>query len=342
MSIWSSTLGYHLKIRIGIILFCFVFFHTVYSQCPGLITRNTVKARSLGMGGAFSAIEDDIASLDFNPAAFSTDTRSDRIQVSFFFNPLGPVLVLNNWGKNKDWDVPISWILRGSALSFGRINVGLLLGEEVFSVDDDYRKAAFFEGSFFDHRRNTSLGFSLALSPLVSIGIVGEVFIREFESKKRMEFGYRYGVLIKTRSNLDVGLCFVDFPNDLKHERFELEGLEDETLNVGVSYTPWKRLKFSVDVRNVSDDEKRAVREPHLGLEITPITHLALRGGYYRERGGGREALSFGLGLFDWNSLLSENRRYSHSMFTLNSAYIWQWTDNQLDRWFILSSIIRF
>jgi len=294
------------------------------------------------MGGAFTAVEGDLVSLDFNPAAFSVDTRSDKAQVSVFFNPLGPVVLLKNWGENKDWDVPISWILRGATLSLGRINLGLLMGEEAFTLNDQYRKANFFDGSFFDQRRNTSIGFSLALSPLVSVGIAGEIFIREVDTKKIMRLGYRYGVMIKTRSNLDVGLCFVDFPNEFKQDRFDLERLADETLNVGVTYTPWNILKLSLDVRNVSDDEKGTVREPHIGFEVTPIMHLALRGGYYREKGGGREALSFGFGLFDWNSLLPEHCRFSHSVFTVNTAFVWQWTNGNLDKWFVLSSIIRF
>ena len=137
-----------MRIRFIFILFCFLIVKTGFTQGFGLITRNSIKARSLGMGGAFTAVEGDLVSLDFNPAAFSVDTRSDKAQVSVFFNPLGPVVLLKNWGENKDWDVPISWILRGATLSLGRINLGLLMGEEAFTLNDQYRKANFFDGVF--------------------------------------------------------------------------------------------------------------------------------------------------------------------------------------------------
>jgi hypothetical protein len=331
-----------LKLRIVPLLICCVISTNGWTQSVGLITRNTVKARSLGMGGAFLAMEDDIASVDLNPATVKTYAQSGRTQVSVYFNPLGPVMVLKNWNGKKDWDVPVSWVLRGASITTGRINIGLLLGEECISINEGSNNLGFFDGSGFTHRRNSSIGFSLALSPLVSVGIAGELFIREVDSKRIIELGYRYGVMIRTRSRINVGLCFVDLPNNFKEDRLALERLADETLNVGVSYMPWSFLILSLDVRNVSDDGKGAVREPHIGFEVLPIKHLAVRGGYYREKGGRQEALSLGLGLFDWNSLLSEGRRFSHASFGLNGAYIWQWNDGIESRWFVLSSVVRF
>lgn len=324
----------------------FILFYAIasggFTQGVGLMTRNTIKARSLGMGGAFIAIEDDIASMDLNPAAFKTYTQTSRTQVSVYFNPLGPILVLKNWSEKKDWDIPVSWMLRGVSLTSGRFNVGILLGEESISTHEQSSQMGFFDGSGFNVRRNSSIGFSLALSPLVSVGIAGEMFIRETDTKKSIELGYRYGVMIRTQSRINVGLCFVDFPNNFREDRLELERLADETLNVGVSYTPWQFLKLSVDVRNVSDDGKGAVREPHIGFEFLPIMHLALRGGYYREKGGNQEALSLGLGLLDWNRVLAEGRRFSNVSFGLNAAYIWQWIDGVERKWFALSSMVRF
>ena len=82
------------------------------------------------MGGAFVSVRDDLASLNFNPATLSMSSSWEQNQVSVFFNPLGPVLIMENKGACSDLTVPLGWVIRGVGVSVGRVTVGLLLGEE--------------------------------------------------------------------------------------------------------------------------------------------------------------------------------------------------------------------
>jgi len=293
------------------------------------------------MGGAFVSVEDNLASLDFNPAAFSLVASPRKVHFSILFNPLGPILIRENWGETSGWSGPWEWLIRGVALSVGRVNFGVLWGEENLTDEGRLERTCLFDGTGYEGQKNTSFGFSLALAPRVSLGMAGEVFVREENEKKMWELGYRYGIVLKPRNDLNVGLCFVDFPQAYKGDRMTLERLADETLNIGVSYTPWRVVTLALDVRNVSDDGKGAVREPHVGVEIFPFQHLALRGGYYRGKGGEIETFSVGVGLFDWNSVLPENRRFSHPTFVLDTALLWQSEGGVESRWFFLSCLLR-
>jgi len=306
-----------------------------------VVNLSTTKARPLALGGAFVSIEDDLASLDFNPAAFSTNTQAEKITFSVFFNPLGPVLIKENWKSISDLDVPIGWLVRGISLSLGKMHFGILWGEELLFDASRLNRDRFFDGSQYNHQRNSSFGFSLAFAPRVSVGMAGELFIREENNKKVLKLGYRYGVLLKPRKNLNVGLCFFDFPKPYQEDRMIVERLADETLNVGVSYSPWQPFTMAVDVRNVSDEGKGARREPHMGVEVFPFRHLALRLGHYWEEGGKSKTLSFGLGLVDWNLLLPQDRRFSHATFGLNTTFLWERNKTEENRWFFLSCIVR-
>jgi hypothetical protein len=301
-----------------------------------LVTLSSTKARSLAMGGAFVTIKDNLSALDFNPAGFTLDHTSEEAKFCAFFNLLGPVLILKNNGNYSNWTVPLGWIVRGLGFSKGRIQVGVLFGEEVLSETQRLERYRFFDAYNYEGQRNTSIGFSLKLADRVSLGIAGEFFIRN-NPEKSLNLGYRYGIIMKPKNNLTVGLCYVNFPNDYKNDRLILEGLSDETLNIGISYSPSSILTFALDVRNVSDEGKGAVREPHLGLEVIPFRNIALRSGYIYTTGEAQHIYSLGLGFFKHNN---DYQTFPFS-FELNTAYIWQKMESQIERWFLLSFILR-
>lgn len=328
------------KVVFMIMMLCCVSLNHVFGDHYNLVTLSTIKARALGIGGAFVSIYDDLASLDFNPAAFSISTSSEKIQGSIFLNPLGPILILENRGRYSDWTTPFSYIFRGAALSFGRLDIGLLWGEEMVNTESNLNRNGIFDASNYEWQHNASLGFSLSLAPKISLGMAGEFFFRDAKNKD-IRFGHRYGIILQPRSNLTFGLCYFDMPDDHKTDRMLLERIGDETLNIGVSYKPWEPVTLILDVRNVSDEGKGAVREPHMGIEIIPIKHVALRGGHYRDRENNENTYSLGLGFLDWNSILHKERSFSHPTFSLNTTVLWQRSDQLINRWFFLSCILR-
>ena len=293
------------------------------------------------MGGAFVTISDDLAALDFNPAGFSVLTSQEGIGISAFFNPMGPALLIENSDRVSAWDTSLGWIIKGIAIRLGRIQLGVLLGDESLGNKDRLVRSRFLGGDGYIDHRNTSFGFSLALAERVSLGMAGELYQRRVNSETVFSLRYRYGLIVKPRANISVGICFIDLPEDFQEDRLALERLADETLNVGISYSPARFLTLVLDVRNVSDEGKGAALEPHAGLEIIPLRHIAIRGGYYREWDAGVDAYSVGLGFFDWNVLFPERRRFLHPSFALNAAMVWQMSNRETTRWFLLSMLVR-
>ncbi|MBN2028987.1 hypothetical protein JW824_01975 [bacterium] len=306
-----------------------------------LVTLSSVKARPLAMGGAYVSIENDLFALDFNPAAFSVNAIERAVRFSMYFNPLSPVIIVENWNKISGWDDRLGFMIYGIAFSYGRLNVGILYGEEALSDERRLERRSFFNGTGYPAQKNSSMGFSISLSPRVSLGAVGELYHREEKSNKHIRLGYRYGIVIKPRNSLSVGLCFCNFPNDYKEDRIVIERLADETLNIGVSYRPWRMFTVALDIRNVSDEEKKVVREPHMGFELDPFSFVSLRGGYYRDWEGDEETYSVGIGLHSWESAYAIEQVYVDPFFRLDTALLWRHHLGETERWFIVSCVFK-
>ena len=306
-----------------------------------LVTLSSVRARPLAMGGAYISRRDFFSSLDFNPAGFDLKTETDGFQVSCFLNPLAPYLIYENKETINHWATPVAWVLRGLGVKTGKYSFGLLFGEEMFSNSERLERPNFFDGSDYEWHYNSTVGLSMALAPRVSLGLAADFYSRALEDSKHIDVGYRYGLILQPRPSVSVGLSYCDFPNDYRQERMRLERLADETLNIGISFTPWRFLTLSLDVRNVSDEERGAEREPHIGMEWMPFSHVMLRGGFYRISDDKTNVYSCGIGLFNGNVIQPQERRFQRIMPVLNIAMIWESEPACMNRWFILSMMLR-
>ncbi len=293
------------------------------------------------MGGAYVSIENNLFALDFNPAAFSGSAIEKVVHFSIYINPLSPIIIAKNWNRISGWDDRLGFMVYGIAFSYNRLNIGILYGEESLSDENRLTRHSFFNGTGYPVQKNSSIGFSVSLSPRVSLGAVGEFYHREKDGNKHIRLGYRYGVIIKPRNNLAVGLCFCNFPNDYKENRIIIERLDDETLNIGVSYRPWEIFTVAWDIRNVSDEEKKVVREPHIGFEFSPFPFVSLRAGYYGEWEGDEKTYSIGIGLHNWESISSMDRVYTDPPLRLDAAWLWQHHSGGINKWFVLSCILK-
>ncbi len=319
--------------------FLLLFERPASPQEAGWVVLASVKARPVSMGGAFTSVRDDLSALDFNPAAFTLDRSGDRPGLQAFVNPAGPWLALKNRRMTGDGTVPLGLCLRGLGFSAGRINVGLLLGEESLSDVSRLQKEDPFDGAGYPVQRNASLGVSFALSQRASLGAAGEWFIRD--KWKNAEFGYRYGLILQPRANLAVGLFYMELPDTVRNGRSVLENLSDGSLNVGVSIEPWRFMRISLDIRNVSDEDKPSVREPHAGLEIIPWRHLSVRGGYARSTDGKQETVSCGIGLFDLNRIFFSDRHFTRPFFGLQTGWARQKNPAGSSDWIFLTCLVR-
>jgi hypothetical protein len=310
------------------------------AQETEMVVLATVKARPVAMGGAFTSVRDDLASLDFNPAAFRLDRSGDGLRFQAFISPLGPWLSLKNRHTYTDGTVPLGLCIRGLGLSAGPIDAGILMGEESLSDAKWLRRNDPFDANGYPPQRNASFGFSFALTQRASLGAAGEWFIGN-KNWKNARLGYRYGLILQPRANVSVGLFYMELPDTVRNGRSSLENLSDGTLNIGVSMEPWRFLRFSLDIRNVSDEDKPSVREPHAGLELFPCSHLVIRGGYSRSTDGRSETASWGAGICDLNQIFWADQPFTRPFYGLQTGWAQQKTPAGRFRWFFLTCLIR-
>ena len=328
-----------IHVRLVVIIF-FGLYGVASAQEKSYVTLNTIKARFLGMGGAAVSITDDLAALDYNPAGFKVN-QSDEWEFNFFNNFLGLSAYLAQSRETSDFWESLGFVLKGFSVSKGRFSFGVVLGEESLSDRDRIRRKKIFDFEGYTGQRNQTIGFSFALAPRVSFGVAAECLIRGEENKKEFFWGYRYGLIVKPREKISVGICYFDLSERYSSARRSLDRFSDESLNVGISYEPAKSFRLAVDVRNVSDEGRSTTREPHVGLEWMPVHHLALRAGSYFPRDN-VAMLSTGLSLFDWNRIKSVPQRFPHATFALNAAVLWQQNKTLKEGTFILGGLIRF
>ena len=292
------------------------------------------------MGGAFTSIRDDLAALDFNPANFTLENSIDEIRFNLFVNPIGPFLALANREHLENWTGAAATVFRGFGLALHRLHVGFLFGEE--SLVDSLRLSRKdpFNAKGFGKQSSTSFGFSLHLAPRVSIGAALEGLVHDGKWGKA-KVGYRYGIHIRPRNNLAVGLYYFDFPDKYQEDRLVLERLEDATMNLGISYVPFGWILIAADVRNVSDEKGAIVREPHLGMEVTPFRHISVRTGYYRSQPDAKNVFSVGVGLLDQSMFFRRGGIVAPPRWMLHSTYVVEKGPVQTSRWLFITCLMK-
>jgi hypothetical protein len=300
-----------------------------------LLTLATVKARTLGMGEACTSVRDELAFLDQNPAAVEPgDDSGFRIAL----NPLGPWEAFHDRKTWSDWTVPVDLSVRALQYRYRSLVVGALFGEE--SLDDAVRvkRSDPFGMQGYQGHRNTSISAAVFLSPRVSLG-AGLDELNRTDNPLKRSWGYRYGIALSPHPDLSIGIVFFGLPDHYDADRMPLERYADESLNIGISYRPWRTLLLALDVRNVSNADQAHAREPRAGIEITPFRHLVLRCGWAKDGDGG--LASFGIGLFDWNAVLPESWRSSGGAFGLEAAMVIERIGHKTDRWIVASCLVR-
>jgi len=255
----------------------------VHAQTRRWVSINTVNARPISMGGAFQSVEDSWAGMHWNPASFGNIPSGDNKQYAVRLNPLAPVIMAKNINGVDHGLSPVALTFPGFFIWLDRVCIGILTGEENLSDVSRLERNEIMNGSAYEWSRQLDIALRLRFAPRVSMGIAVQMN-RQHPQLGGNRWGYRYGILIKPRAYFQAGLCYYNYENQISDTRLNLERLPDETLNIGFALLPWHTLIISGDIRNVSDDQREASLEPHMGIEIRPIQAFSLRGGvYYRQ-----------------------------------------------------------
>ena len=265
-----------------------------YTHITRWVTVNTINARPLALGGAFQAVEDDWASIHWNPASFTIPVQDGNKRFAVRLNPIGPVLLISDPRSVDHGFTPVSLCISGIRFQFRQFGIGLLTGEESLSNVSRLERATVISGKGYEWARSVDLAFHINFSPKVRLGAAVQSLIRQTHGNK---WGYRYGLLMQPKPYLQVGLCYYDMSDQYPDERLNLERIADETLNIGIVLKPFTSLLMTADIRNVSDEDAPTTREPHIGMEFSPLQQIALRAGYAYQIENDIPVYSCGLGV---------------------------------------------
>ncbi|MFC1568604.1 hypothetical protein ACFL4L_00080 [bacterium] len=315
-------------------------FQTLNANPQRWVTINTINARPIAMGGAFHGVEDLWAGIHWNPATLAYIQTESKTQFKIRLNALAPAILMKNARSVDKGISPIALFMPGIIFQFNRISIGILTGEESLAQLSRLERTSWLDASHYETSRNLDIAIRMRFAPRVSMGIAIES-IEQYPEKGRKRWAYRYGILVKPKPYLQVGLCYYNFDNRISNTRMNLERLPDETLNIGIAIQPWSKMLLSADIRNVSDDQRDATLEPHMGIEIKPIEQLKLRGGFFHRQDIKRDTYSTGIGMqskpVDWGTQF-----FSTVQWGVDASYVWENTMHQKNEWGFLSFYITF
>ncbi len=338
------------KFKIKFIFFIILGFSSIgFSQQNYFFTLSTIKARPLAIGGAYTSIEDDIVSTSYNPATLSLYRFSKDHRFTLYLNPVAPATIYyehfqgdqQNQQKQDELVKTAALLMKSLVFTGKSIDVALIFNEQLIDKNYLFNQKKFFQNCDLWENSYHSLVTRIKLADRVSIGASGSYYVKKINDEVHQGWGFSYGILLKPSTRMNVGLAFVDFPNDMPEIRVPLERMADQTMNIGISYKPASSTTLSLDLRNLTEDRRKGVREAHLGFEQNLFSILSIRGGYFKERFADVHTFSGGIGLIDSNLMFADDNHFNHSQFFLNYSFVFQQNKNQFFRWHLLSLLIR-
>lgn len=338
------------SIKINFILIIVLGFSSIaLSQQNYFFTLSTIKARPLAMGGAYTSMEGDIVSASYNPATLNLYRLDKDLRFTFYLTPIAPTTIYyerfqndqQNQQQKENVFKTAALLMKSLVFTAKFIDVALIFNEQIVDKNYLFSQKKFFQNLNLWENSYHTLVTRIKLADRVSMGASVSYFLKNTNEKVQQGFGFSYGILLKPSTRMNVGLAYVDYPNDMSEIRLPLERLSDQTMNIGVSYKPTSSTTLSLDLRNLTEDDRKGVREAHLGFEQNLFSILAIRGGYFKERFADTHTFSGGIGLIDSNLMFADDNHFNHSQFMLNYSFIYQKNKNQFFRWHVLSLLIR-
>jgi len=301
------------------------------------------------MGGAFTAIRDNLAAMNFNPATFDQYQTSKNFRMTFYLNPLASLINLYDAGafsKDKK-ELASSEVLRTAGLfikaitfSIKSFECGLNFCEESLANQALNRREKFFAANSVWIDYSHAFTIRLKLAPQVAIGSTTTFYRLKSDSTQNWETGSSYGVLMHPDKKISVGVFYIALPKSLEDHRHQLERLTHDTVNIGLAYQPNPSLKFSIDIRNINQEKENASCEPHFGAEYVWDSWLAFRSGYYQVRPA-RQCYSVGVGLLSSNLFLKSDNYLSADPFIFNYTLVYEKEQQELALWHFFAFVLR-
>ncbi len=301
---------------------------------------STLESGPIGVAGAVTARLGNIESILYNPATYtrySTVLWDEQPHFSIHINPAAALSYTSAFIRNEDIsgfpeiDAPLS-IIRGFTLFWKPFTIGTIFTEEQLFSTDGSNSSWFDIGNTPNNRRAISY-LNITLSERVRVGVSAMGIIRNrsidmFSENDKAQFesviGSSYGVYLAPSEYVEVGVFFADLPNDFTDSRQMLSGIEDQSVNAGISITPERNTRLHIDARNVFHENDGNELEFRFGAEYNMFHHITLRAGAMPRTQDGGEYITCGIGLLDKNQLGNFPGKYSVPSFMLNYSMVYR------------------
>ncbi len=272
------------------------------------------EAKAVALGGALTSVHGDLDVLLYNPAALETYRYPQRFRFSPVLNPTVLAVYGADRGGRPIWretDLSeraalIGTVFPGLLLRWKAVDFAVNLGIDLGSSEFEEKPALRFDGFPVSHGHLAAARIRLAKE--VTVGASVFYAQRRDGQTVRRDVGASYGVLLQSREGLRFGVAYVALPAPARETLRYRDRLASGTVNLGLSYTAFRRWLVSLDVRNLSEETKHPVREFHVGTQLVVYRHFAFRGGAYRDNDRNETVWSGGLALFDRNRFVSPDR----------------------------------
>jgi len=325
-------------------------FSPSYAQDKYFATLDVSRIVPISMGGAYVAVEDGIGSVAYNPASVKFWALKRGLRFSLIANPVASAGLLLYYKDHQTtpltdhqwWNVART-LLKGVVFSVPSFQAGITFYEEPLKRYKELSEKNIFSAKQFLSNHYETAFMRINLADRFSLGGTLSYYTFEDSGNVKRQLGASYGVLIKPARNLNVGIMFYDVPDVIQNIRLPIERLVDETVNVGLSYRPFRGTMASLDVRNISEETKPASREVHFGMEQQFGKIVGLRGGYFQENETHKKYFSAGIGLLSTNIFRPDNAKYDNADYVFNYSYVIERSDLKWkDQWHLFSFLVYF
>jgi hypothetical protein len=308
------------------------------------ITQSTVNCRPLAMGGAFTAVNDNLAAFSYNPATFKQYLAPKDFRLTFYVNPLATGVSLSrpNGVENlRELGKSLGFFLKSVTFSARNFEGGVFFSEEAISNYRLNTRDTFFSSQGFWDNYSHQIGLRLALAQQVAIGMATTFYYSSAQEGERWGVGNSYGVLLKPDQKYSVGVFYIALPVGFAKNREQLERLVDDTVNIGVTYCPWDGATLALDLRSINAEKSINSRELHFGLEQLVRSVFAIRAGYFQERSQ-KQVISGGIGLLADNLFFRKHSHFQPPHFLFDYAFILEQEKSADSMWHFFSCKLRF
>ncbi len=258
--------------KIAIILILLVLITgSLFSESNILYFNNIT--RPMGMGGAYTAVQDSLLSHFYNPAAvdFSQEGKND-FSVSFDLIRMINVLITIADTSDIDWDNEdeVSGVLLAS-LALSTANLAWTSDTWFFKVN--ILDQLITQGPDFP-MYSTSITLAYKFKGALrgfQTGFTGHLYNIGSPSLPQ-GYSTTWGLFYRSpNSSFSLGLFYFHASDDMPYIRKPFEQIFNNAFNVGIAYELYQHLTLSFDLRNISNFNQEAYFQPHFGIEKTII-----------------------------------------------------------------------